>query len=85
MSQRFEVNQAKLRRDLTIRRVGRIGLLFNPIFSYFFLWAPILLLVIFSFNNSRGVSVWRGFTLDWYINIFIQGCCLTHQTLFLSR
>ena len=70
MSQRFEVNQAKLRRDLTIRRVGRIGLLFNPIFSYFFLWAPILLLVIFSFNNSRGVSVWRGFTLDWYINIF---------------
>ncbi|MFZ4827480.1 MAG: ABC transporter permease [Phototrophicaceae bacterium] len=70
MNQRFEINQAKLGRDLAIRRVGRVGLLLNPIFTYFFLWAPILLLVVFSFNNSRGVSVWRGFTFDWYINIF---------------
>jgi spermidine/putrescine transport system permease protein len=70
MNQRFEIDQAKLSRDLAIRRVGRVGLLLNPIFTYFFLWAPILLLVVFSFNNSRGVSVWRGFTFDWYINIF---------------
>lgn len=66
----FEVNQGQVRRDLLLRRVGKIGLLFNPIFSYFFLWAPILLLVIFSFNNSRSVSTWRGFTLQWYQNIF---------------
>lgn len=66
----FEVNQGQVRRDLLLRRIGKIGLLFNPIFSYFFLWAPILLLVIFSFNNSRSVSTWRGFTLQWYQNIF---------------
>ena len=66
----FEIDQGRVRRDLLLRRVGKIGLLFNPIFSYFFLWAPILLLVVFSFNNSRSVSTWRGFTLQWYQNIF---------------
>jgi spermidine/putrescine transport system permease protein len=64
------IQQGKLRRDYTIRNVGRVGLFLNPVFTYFFLWAPILLLVMFSFNDSRGVSVWRGFTFDWYINIF---------------
>jgi spermidine/putrescine transport system permease protein len=35
-----------------------------------FLWLPILLLVIFSFNDSRAVNTWRGFTTEWYSNIF---------------
>lgn len=35
-----------------------------------FLWLPILLLVIFSFNDSRSVNAWRGFTTQWYTNIF---------------
>lgn len=30
----------------------------------------ILLLVLFSFNDSRAVDMWRGFTLRWYTNIF---------------
>lgn len=66
----FEVNGSKLRRDMFIRRMGRVGLAFNPVFVYFFLWAPIVLLILFSFNDSRGVAVWRGFTLQWYENIF---------------
>lgn len=33
---------------------------------YFFFYAPIILLVIFSFSNNRNVGVWGGFTLDWY-------------------
>ena len=33
---------------------------------YFFLWAPILVLAVFSFNAGRQTAVWRGFTLDWY-------------------
>jgi spermidine/putrescine transport system permease protein len=33
---------------------------------YAFLFAPVVILVIFSFNDApRGVA-WRGFTLDWY-------------------
>jgi len=41
----------------------------NPIFSYFFLWAPILILVLFSFNDSKSVASFSGFTLKWYGNI----------------
>lgn len=34
--------------------------------TYAFLFAPIVVLVLFSFNDSRRTFVWRGFTLDWY-------------------
>jgi spermidine/putrescine transport system permease protein len=60
----------KMQSGMLIRNVGKVALFFTPIFSYFFLWAPILLLVIFSFNDSRGVDAWRGFTFKWYQNIF---------------
>lgn len=66
----IQFDQGKIQRDLLIRRIGKIGLMFNPIFSYFFLWVPILLLVLFSFNDSRSVSSLRGFTTRWYENIF---------------
>ena len=33
---------------------------------YAFLFAPIVVLVIFSFNDSRRTFTWQGFTLDWY-------------------
>lgn len=38
----------------------------NAILIYTFLYAPIVILILFSFNNSRLNAVWRGFTLDWY-------------------
>jgi len=31
-----------------------------------FLYAPLITLMVFSFNNSRRNIVWRGFTLDYY-------------------
>jgi putrescine transport system permease protein len=31
-----------------------------------FLYAPIVLLVVYSFNDSRLVTVWGGFSLRWY-------------------
>jgi spermidine/putrescine transport system permease protein len=65
-----EFDQGKIRRDLLVRRFGKVFGIVEPVFGYFFLWAPILLLVIFSFNDSRTVSTWRGFTLQWYSNIF---------------
>lgn len=33
---------------------------------YAFLFAPIVVLILFSFNDSRRTFVWHGFTLDWY-------------------
>jgi spermidine/putrescine transport system permease protein len=36
----------------------------------FFLYAPILVLMVFSFNASRSRGNWEGFTLDWYRVLF---------------
>ncbi len=38
--------------------------------GYLFLYLPIVILIIFSFNASRYSSAWRGFTLDWYRSLF---------------
>jgi ABC-type spermidine/putrescine transport system permease subunit I len=35
-------------------------------FGYAFLYVPVLLLVIYSFNASRLVTVWGGFSTHWY-------------------
>ena len=34
--------------------------------GYLFLYIPIIVLVVFSFNSSRQALSWSGFTLDWY-------------------
>jgi len=38
-------------------------------FAYGFLYLPILILMLLSFNASRTSSVWKGFTLDWYVKL----------------
>ena len=35
-----------------------------------FLYLPILILVIYSFNDSRLVTVWGGWSLRWYREFF---------------
>ncbi len=35
-----------------------------------FLYAPILILIIFSFNASKSRANWDGFTLKWYFELF---------------
>jgi putrescine transport system permease protein len=35
-------------------------------FGFIFLYAPIISLVVFSFNESRLVTVWGGFSTRWY-------------------
>ena len=37
---------------------------------YAFLFAPIVVLILFSFNDSKRNFVWRGFTLKWYPELF---------------
>ena len=37
---------------------------------FVFLYLPIVTLAIFSFNNSKSMAVWNGFTLDWYYTLF---------------
>lgn len=39
-------------------------------FGLFFLYAPMLVLVIYSFNDSKLVTVWGGFSPKWYGELF---------------
>ena len=38
--------------------------------GFSFLYAPIVSLVIFSFNESKLVTVWSGFSTKWYAEMF---------------
>ena len=39
-------------------------------FALLFFYLPILLMIIFSFNDSRSLSSWQGFSLRWYEQLF---------------
>jgi spermidine/putrescine transport system permease protein len=36
----------------------------------FFLYAPLLVLIVFSFNDSKANIVWKGFTFKYYAKVF---------------
>ncbi|HEY0183169.1 MAG TPA: putrescine ABC transporter permease PotI, partial [Rhodopila sp.] len=44
----------------------RMGLIAWLIVCYAFLYAPIAFLIVFSFNESRLVTAWSGFSTRWY-------------------
>ena len=62
-----------LRRDLAVRRAGRVLVWTVPWIALAFLWIPILVLIAFSFNDAESVSAWRGFSLRWYRGIVQSG------------
>jgi putrescine transport system permease protein len=37
--------------------------------GYFFLYLPIVALVLYSFNDSPVPNLWQGFTLKWYVKL----------------
>ncbi|MBK5938256.1 ABC transporter permease subunit [Halochromatium roseum] len=45
---------------------GRWPLFTVLAFGYAFLYVPVLLLILYSFNESRLVTVWAGFSTKWY-------------------
>lgn len=53
---------------------------------FFFLYAPIIVLVVFSFNSTKSRSVWSGFTLSWYTELFQDSAILAalRTTLLVS-
>jgi len=46
------------------------GLKFWTIGFFVYLYAPMLVLVVYSFNVSRRAQIWRGFSFDWYVKAF---------------
>jgi spermidine/putrescine transport system permease protein len=52
-----------------IRAVSRA----YQVLVYLLLYLPIVVLVAFSFNDSRSSLAWRGFTTDWYVKLIEDG------------
>ena len=48
------------------QRLGTLSLSGYGILGYLFLYLPIIILVIFSFNASRSTAQWAGFSTEWY-------------------
>jgi spermidine/putrescine transport system permease protein len=53
---------------------------------FLFLYAPIIVLIIFSFNDSKSRGVWNGFTLRWYVELFKDSQVLKalYNTIFIA-
>jgi spermidine/putrescine transport system permease protein len=51
------------------KKPGALARLYNALILVF-LYAPIFVLIAFSFNSTKSRSVWTGFTLDWYRELF---------------
>lgn len=52
--------------------------------GYCFLYLPILILIIFSFNESRLATTWSGFTLKWYVELFKDDSMLSAAWISLK-
>ncbi|HHU22666.1 MAG TPA: ABC transporter permease [Clostridiales bacterium] len=49
-----------------------------------FLYLPIIVLIVFSFNDSKSRTVWSGFTFDWYIKLFSDRAVLNSLYVTLA-
>ncbi|MBA4501092.1 ABC transporter permease subunit [Marinobacterium marinum] len=47
------------------------------LFGYAFLYIPIVSLIVYSFNESRLVTVWSGFSTKWYAELLQNGPLLS--------
>ena len=46
------------------------GGMLMTVLMYIFLYAPIIIMIVFSFNDSKSRTIWAGFTLRWYQELF---------------
>ena len=59
---------------------------FYIIIIFIFLYAPIVMLMVLSFNNSKTRAKWGGFTLKWYTSLFENEAIMKalYNTLFIA-
>lgn len=72
-----------------MNRQGSTFLISALCFGYAFLYIPIILLMVYSFNDSRIVSVWGGFSFRWYLALLdnkqiIEATLLSLRIAFIS-
>jgi spermidine/putrescine transport system permease protein len=52
---------------------GNITLSFYGVLGYLFLYLPIIIVIFFSFNDSRSTAQWVGFSTRWYAEMIADG------------
>lgn len=70
MSARSAAFPAYPRQQVRLRtRIGNWVLGSNAALVFGFLYLPVVILIIFSFNNTRSVAVFTGFSTEWYLSL----------------
>lgn len=70
MTTRSAVFPAYPRQQVRLRtRIGNWLLGTNAALVFGFLYLPVLILIVFSFNNTRSVAVFTGFSTEWYLSL----------------
>lgn len=64
-----------------VRSPWRIVIL---VLGFTFLYAPMLMLVIYSFNSSKLVTVWAGWSTRWYTQLFHDSAMISAVGMSLS-
>lgn len=54
------------------------------VICFTFLYAPMLMLVVYSFNSSKLVTVWAGWSTRWYGELFQNGAMMSAVGLSLT-
>lgn len=67
-----------------MRNERRIGSRLFMALVFLFLYAPIFVLIVFSFNSSKSRAIWTGFSLDWYRELFQDSEILSALSTTLS-
>ena len=54
--------------------------------TFVFLYIPIAVLIVFSFNSTKSRTIWTGFTFDWYKELFSDSTIISslEVTLLVS-
>jgi len=50
-------------------RIGNWLLSTNAALVFGFIYLPVIILILFSFNNTRSVAVFTGFSTEWYLKL----------------
>jgi ABC-type spermidine/putrescine transport system, permease component II len=68
-----------------VKRNGFWSRLFMAL-VFLFLYAPIFVLIVFSFNATKSRSIWAGFSLQWYVKLFSDAAIMDalRTTLLVS-
>lgn len=72
-----------------VRKIENFIKRFYLLLVFIFLYTPIFTLIVFSFNDSKSMGNWSGFTLKWYKELFqneriIEALCYTIVIAIIS-